>query len=32
VALRDLYNHPNLRRMTVDDDGFIAENIRGEQF
>jgi hypothetical protein len=32
IALRDLYNHPNLRRMTVDGDGFTAENIRGEQF
>jgi hypothetical protein len=32
IALRDLYNHPNLRRMTADGDGFVAENIRGEQF
>ncbi|KAK0614788.1 hypothetical protein DIS24_g11925 [Lasiodiplodia hormozganensis] len=32
IALRDLYNHPNLRRMTIDSDGFVAENIRGEHF
>jgi hypothetical protein len=32
IALRDFYNHPNLRCMTVDGDGFVAENIRGEQF
>lgn len=32
IALRDLYNHPNLQWMTVDGDGFVAENIRGEQF
>jgi hypothetical protein len=24
IALRDLYNHPNLRRMTVDGDGFLS--------
>jgi hypothetical protein len=32
ITLRDLFNHPNLRRMTVDGNNFIAENIRGEQF
>jgi hypothetical protein len=32
IALRDLYNNPNLRRMAVDGDGFVAENVRGEQF
>ena len=32
IAFRDLYNHPNLWRMTFDGDGFVAENIHGEQF
>jgi hypothetical protein len=32
IALCDLYNHLNIQRMTFDGDGFVAENIRGEQF
>lgn len=32
ITLRDLYNHPNLREMVADSNGFLAENIRGEQF
>lgn len=32
ITLRDLYNHPNLRRITINGDGFIAENVRNEQF
>ncbi|OKP10287.1 hypothetical protein PENSUB_4283 [Penicillium subrubescens] len=32
IALRDLYSHPNIRRITVDCKGFIAENIRGGLF
>jgi hypothetical protein len=32
INLRDLHNHPNLRQMTVYDESFIVENIRGEQF
>ena len=32
IALRDLYKHPNLRLITLDGDGFVAENIRGQQF
>jgi hypothetical protein len=32
IALRDLYDYPNLRHMTIDSEGFVAENIRGERF
>ncbi|KAF8859221.1 HET-domain-containing protein [Acephala macrosclerotiorum] len=32
IALRDLYDHPNLWQMIVDSKGFVAENIRGERF
>jgi hypothetical protein len=32
ITLRDLYNHPNLQQMAVDGDGFVAENVSGEQF
>jgi hypothetical protein len=32
ITLRDLYNHPNLKQMTVDGNDFVAENARGEQF
>jgi hypothetical protein len=32
ITLRDLYSHLNLKQMTIDDNDFIAENIRGKQF
>ncbi|KAK3935422.1 hypothetical protein QBC46DRAFT_397523 [Diplogelasinospora grovesii] len=32
IALRDLYNHPNLRWMVMDGDDFVAENVHDEQF
>ena len=32
LSLRDVYSHSNLRRITVDGDGFVAENIRDERF
>ena len=32
ITLRDLYNHTNLKQMTVDGNDFVAENIRSEQF
>jgi hypothetical protein len=32
ITLRDLYNHPNLRRIAVDGGGFVTENVCGEQF
>jgi hypothetical protein len=34
ITLRGLWNHPNLKQMTVDIDSvsFVAENIRGERF
>ncbi|KAH8582344.1 hypothetical protein B0O99DRAFT_264563, partial [Bisporella sp. PMI_857] len=32
ITLRDLYNHPNLKQMTIDGNDFVAENIQGEQF
>ena len=32
IALRDLWNHPNLRRMTIDSEGFVADFLRDERF
>ncbi|KID90369.1 hypothetical protein MAJ_10965, partial [Metarhizium majus ARSEF 297] len=32
MVFRDLYYHPNIRRITANGDGFNAENIRGEHF
>jgi hypothetical protein len=32
ITLRDFYNHPNLKQMTVDGNDFVAENTRGEKF
>lgn len=32
IPFRDLYNHPNVRQMTVEDDGSVAENIHVDQF
>jgi hypothetical protein len=30
IALRGLYNHPNLRQVVIDSDEFAAENFCGE--
>lgn len=32
ITLRDFYNYPNLKKMTVDGNDFVTENTRGEQF
>lgn len=32
IVFRELYYHPNTRRITVDGDGFNLENICGEHF
>jgi hypothetical protein len=32
ITLRDLYNHPNLKQLTIDGNDFVAENIGGERF
>ncbi|KAK7422463.1 hypothetical protein QQZ08_009451 [Neonectria magnoliae] len=32
ITLRDLYKHTNLRRMIIEGDGFVAENVRSEKF
>lgn len=32
LAFRHMYGNPNLRRMTVDGDGFVAQNICDKQF